>query len=182
MTLQELLKNDEDKRSDHGGKSGEWLADGDSIRWRRACQSPRWHVHQGAGDITQSLHQSPERLVSGIKHRSHYWSASCENQSLTVCLIWKMNVICFGRSAYTTHAHLCQCFNHLLHIIGIWNWVPNLFVFWRWNLKKGTVRTKIEYTGLSFGLLGYLSTYVVFGESRPILEISPVQMSTFSWI
>lgn len=25
MTLQELLKNDEDKRSDHGGKSGERL-------------------------------------------------------------------------------------------------------------------------------------------------------------
>ena len=51
MTLQELLKNDEDKRSDHGGKSGEWLADGDSMRWWQClsvaavtCSSRcRWH-------------------------------------------------------------------------------------------------------------------------------------------
>lgn len=32
MTLQELLKNDEDKRSDQGGKSGEWLKNSDGIR------------------------------------------------------------------------------------------------------------------------------------------------------
>lgn len=39
MTLQELLKNDEDKRSDHGGKSGECLANGGGIRWRRSLSA-----------------------------------------------------------------------------------------------------------------------------------------------
>lgn len=35
MTLQELLKNDEDKPSDQGGKSVRLLVEGDSVRWRR---------------------------------------------------------------------------------------------------------------------------------------------------
>lgn len=34
------------------------------------CQSLCGYVHQSAGDIAQSRSRSPERLISGIKHRS----------------------------------------------------------------------------------------------------------------
>lgn len=179
MTLQELLKNDEDKRSDHGGKSGEWLADGDSIRWRRACQSPRWHVHQGAGDIAQSLHQSPERLVSGIKHRSHYWSASCAKSITDTLSHLKNECYLFREVCILNTCTLCQRFNHLLHIIGVWNWVgmPNLFVFWRWNLEK---RDNLYQNRIYRFILWPAGLFIHLGCFW--WEISPVQMSTFSWI
>ena len=82
MTLQELLKNDEDKRSDHGGKSGERLTNGGG--GDMACHSPA---------MTCSSRHAPT-IAQSVKmcHREH-WSVSSkihffgerlsrENQSL----------------------------------------------------------------------------------------------------
>lgn len=71
MTLQELLKNDEDKRSDRGGKSGERLADGGGIRWRRrlsaaavTCSSRcRWQ-HSITVSVTGKTGQRHQTQIS----------------------------------------------------------------------------------------------------------------------
>lgn len=61
MTLQELLKNDEDKRSDHGGKSGEQLvspadgADGDSSA---SAAAGDMFIKAGVTTVSQSVNQA----------------------------------------------------------------------------------------------------------------------------
>lgn len=60
------------------------FADGDSMRWRRSPVTRRADMFIKV-QVTSLHHCISQwrRLVSGIKHRSHYWSASRENQSLT---------------------------------------------------------------------------------------------------
>lgn len=60
------------------------FADGDSMRWRRSPVTRRCDMFIKV-QVTSLHHRISQRrrLVSGIKHRSHYWSASCGNQSLT---------------------------------------------------------------------------------------------------
>lgn len=95
MTLQELLKNDEDKRSDHGGKSGEQLvspadgADGDSSA---SAAAGDMFIKAGVTTVSQSVSQpsgQPGGQISqSVASNSHLflWRASrvhqegfCEN-------------------------------------------------------------------------------------------------------
>lgn len=94
MTLQELLKNDEDKRSDQGGKSGERL-----VGWRQQeVRRPRRDMLIKA-QVTSLNHRISrlERLVSGIKHK-----LITANQSPTKRLSAVCRSVCL-------HTAKCRC-------------------------------------------------------------------------
>lgn len=97
MTLQELLKNDEDKRSNQDSKSGEWLSDGDSMRRRQSlsvavvtCSSRcRWH-HSITASVTGKTgqwHQTQISLLECLLLKSI--TDSLTHLKNECCLFWR---------------------------------------------------------------------------------------------